>query len=155
MPQLEIVKFIADLHWEFLQSPKPYREAEIYVEFNKAIVETLLTPRQVKIPANATYLIALQTLMSGNLRRLPVVASHAKAQRDKEADGSAQNGANPSIIHIVTETEIVKIIHENLHKLDTSVLGVRVGDLAHLRHLQGKSETDLFRVSVSGKRITI
>ncbi|KAL2917108.1 hypothetical protein HK105_203172 [Polyrhizophydium stewartii] len=132
---LEIVKCIADLHWEFLESPKPYREAEIYVEFNKRRVSETLTPRQVKISESATYLVAIQTLISGGLRRLPVM-----------------DASTGRITHIVTESEVVDVVFEGLSVLDPAILARPLSRLGVLSHLAARQSTDdLFRVSVTGR----
>jgi hypothetical protein len=52
--KLEIVNFIANLHWELLLESIPYREADIYVRFKDALVEDLVTPGHVKLHDNSS-----------------------------------------------------------------------------------------------------
>jgi hypothetical protein len=48
------VDYISKLHWELLLESIPYREADMYVRFNDALVEDLLTPSHVKIHDNSS-----------------------------------------------------------------------------------------------------
>ncbi len=46
---LEIVDFISKLHWKLLNESIPYREADMYVQFNQAVVQDAMVPGHVKI----------------------------------------------------------------------------------------------------------
>ena len=83
--------------------------------------------------------MAVQSLIQAHLRRLPVVDSDGK------------------VVYMVTETQIVAWLYDALVSSngitgkEKSVLEKPITELDALAHLKGKSETDLFSLSKTGR----
>ncbi|KAI8921722.1 hypothetical protein BC831DRAFT_475895 [Entophlyctis helioformis] len=111
---LEIVKYIADLHWTYIESPAPYRKAEMHVALAAARVESVYTHRHVKIASSASYLTVLQTFLqarasSSTTTTATTGGGGGPLRRLAVSDGSGGAG---SVTHLVTLSELVDCVAE-------------------------------------------
>ncbi len=95
----------------------------MYVRFNDAIVSDLVTPGHVKVQASSNLAVVAQTLASSEYRRLPVI--------DDKGD----------VIHVITFTEIVSLLHKGLSALSQDFLTKKVSALPHLTEALAKSSS--------------
>lgn len=127
---LEVVNFIANLHWELLLESIPYREADMYVRFGQTYVEDLITQPHVKIHDTSNFAVVAKTLLSGDYRRIPVINDQGH------------------VVHVITISEMVDMVYNGIAELDPIFLKMQVKDMKHMVAILkkvGDSKLDLYQ----------